>query len=369
MARARNIKPGFYKNEDLAECSVFARLMFPGLWMLADREGRLEDRQKRIKAELFPFDSVEVGPLLDELDKYGLIKRYEQNGIRVIQVVNFSKHQTPHGRESDSELPDEHGFYTVHERSGNGLITGRHEKTTVKGVDYSGAVPVPKQDMNVAGTVPAPCLSSARTVPAPPDILNPDILIPDVNPPPPPPLPGGEPSDDSESDGFSRFWSAWPSNSRKVAKAQCLRKWQSFGLDPLAGEIVAHVEAMKLCREWREGFVSAPLVYLNQRRWEAGKPEDEAYSGAEQAVMSCYSETTEDRGWPFVATTPYSATRALAIRDFLTFSDKPDWVAKYFSWVAENLEARPGLGFDWLISRETFLRAKEENFSKLREAA
>ena len=89
MARARNIKPGFYKNEDLAECSVFARLMFPGLWMLADREGRLEDRQKRIKAELFPFDSVEVGPLLDELEKYGLIKRYEQNGIRVIQVVNF----------------------------------------------------------------------------------------------------------------------------------------------------------------------------------------------------------------------------------------------------------------------------------------
>src|SRR6185369_15871620 len=29
MARARNIKPGLYKNEDLAECSLAARLLFP----------------------------------------------------------------------------------------------------------------------------------------------------------------------------------------------------------------------------------------------------------------------------------------------------------------------------------------------------
>ena len=67
MARARNIKPGFFKNEELAECSLAARLCFPGLWLLADREGRLEDRPKRIKGELFPFDTFEVGPLLDEL--------------------------------------------------------------------------------------------------------------------------------------------------------------------------------------------------------------------------------------------------------------------------------------------------------------
>ena len=66
MARARNIKPGLYKNEDLAECSVWARYIFPGMWMLADREGRLEDRPKRIKGELLPYDSIEVEPLLVE---------------------------------------------------------------------------------------------------------------------------------------------------------------------------------------------------------------------------------------------------------------------------------------------------------------
>ncbi len=105
MARARNIKPGFYKNEDLAECSVWARLIFPGLWMLADREGRLEDRPKRIKGELLPFDSQEVEPLLRELAARSFILRYEINGVRYIQISKFADHQTPHYTEKASVIP------------------------------------------------------------------------------------------------------------------------------------------------------------------------------------------------------------------------------------------------------------------------
>ena len=71
--RARNIKPGFFKNEDLAECSPWARLCFAGLWTLADRDGRLEDRPKRIKAELFAFDAVDVDPLLGELLSFEVV--------------------------------------------------------------------------------------------------------------------------------------------------------------------------------------------------------------------------------------------------------------------------------------------------------
>lgn len=105
MARARNIKPGFFKNEDLAECTMAARLCFAGLWTLADREGRLEDRAKRIKGELFPFDSVEVEPLLEELAKWGFILRYTVDGLGIIQILAFHKHQNPHHRELPSELP------------------------------------------------------------------------------------------------------------------------------------------------------------------------------------------------------------------------------------------------------------------------
>lgn len=104
MARARNIKPGFYKNEDLAECSVWARLIFPGLWMLADREGRLEDRPKRIKGELLPFDSQEIDPLLQELQHFGFLVRYENSEGRFIQILKFAEHQQPHYSEKPSVI-------------------------------------------------------------------------------------------------------------------------------------------------------------------------------------------------------------------------------------------------------------------------
>ena len=104
MARSRNIKPGLYKNEDLAECSVWARYIFPGLWMLADREGRLEDRPRRIKGELLPFDAKDVEPLLEELFRRNFITRYKINGQSYIQINSFKQHQSPHYSEKHSVI-------------------------------------------------------------------------------------------------------------------------------------------------------------------------------------------------------------------------------------------------------------------------
>lgn len=160
MARARNIKPGFYKNEDLAECTVWARFIYPGLWMLADREGRLEDRPKRIRAEILPFDLVDVDPLLDELVARGFIRRYAFDGRRYIQITKFLHHQNPHGTEKDSEIPDDDGFYTRHERSKNNCITGTCRK--VGGVT---------QDNNGEITVKEPLVHALN-----PSSLNPESL-------------------------------------------------------------------------------------------------------------------------------------------------------------------------------------------------
>ena len=38
--------------------------------------------------------------------------------------------------------------------------------------------------------------------------------------------------------------------------------------DLQADAIMAHVESLKGSDGWKRGFVPAPLVYLNQRRWE-----------------------------------------------------------------------------------------------------
>jgi len=152
MARARNIKPGFYKNEDLAECSVWARFIFPGLWMLADREGRLEDRPKRIKAELLPFDGNDVDKLLAELEERGFIVRYHNEEGKFIQISKFNEHQSPHYSEKASVIKPP-------QLRENGRTISKENSASTP--EKSGSTPAIKEGSQ------------------PPDSLIPDSLIPE----------------------------------------------------------------------------------------------------------------------------------------------------------------------------------------------
>lgn len=81
------------------------RLLFIGLWTEADRDGRLEDRPVRLKANLFPYDDLDVNEGLGCLVNAGLITRYEREGMRLIAIPKWAKHQQPHVREAQSQLP------------------------------------------------------------------------------------------------------------------------------------------------------------------------------------------------------------------------------------------------------------------------
>lgn len=101
MPRSRNIKPGFFANEHLATLPYETRLLFIGLWTLADREGRLEDRPIRIKMQLFGADAIDIDACLNQLASAGepFIVRYVVDDVPLIQIVNFVKHQSPHKEE------------------------------------------------------------------------------------------------------------------------------------------------------------------------------------------------------------------------------------------------------------------------------
>lgn len=118
MARSRNIKPGFFTNDVLGELPALTRLLFAGLWTICDREGRIEDRPKKIRAEVLPYDACDADEMLQALEKSGFIERYEVSGVRVIQVLAWDKHQNPHIKEGASTLPakHEHQTSTVQER-------------------------------------------------------------------------------------------------------------------------------------------------------------------------------------------------------------------------------------------------------------
>ncbi len=103
-----------------------ARLLFIGLWTLADKEGRLEDRPKRIKAELFPYDNLDCDKDLSRLQSSGFIIRYEVGEMKVIQITNFTTHQRITGKESetDSRFPEFTG--EEKQQGNNGETIGEH---------------------------------------------------------------------------------------------------------------------------------------------------------------------------------------------------------------------------------------------------
>lgn len=264
MARARNIKPGFCTNEDLAECSFEARLCFALLPMLADREGRMEDRPKRIKGELFRFDSLDVDPLLVELERHGFILRYEVNGLGLIQILAFAKHQNPHHREPESTLPppqslrlDADGKYQNPEAfDGCNDDEALGESEAYAGCDTILAPEEPQASPGLDPPKDDLARGSSR--------VDSGFLIPDSGTPLPP-------RRSPQGLRFAEFWAAWPASARKVAKADCEKRWKARGLDAHADAILAHVEALKPSDNWQRGYEPAPLTYLNQRRWEDGE--------------------------------------------------------------------------------------------------
>ena len=74
MPRARTIKPGFHKNEKLGALQPLARILFAGLWMDADKSGRVDGNLDRIKREWLPFDNCNIGALVFDLEESGFIR-------------------------------------------------------------------------------------------------------------------------------------------------------------------------------------------------------------------------------------------------------------------------------------------------------
>ncbi|ENB9667650.1 phage replication protein [Pseudomonas putida] len=229
MARARNIKPALFKNEVLGVADPMLTLLFEGLWLLADKAGRLEDRPLRIKGELFPYrDGVDIEGLLSWLAREDFIVRYTVSGKRYIQVQNFDKHQNPHRNEPESIIPS----------ASEGCIS----------TDFGGTA--------------SANLGSARA----------DSLIPDSgsltadtrNTSTPTALP--TPASD---DLFPKFWKLYPN---KKGKAAAEKAWKKLKVTDDLFTLIAQGLA-KQCASpgWikdKGQFIPHPATWLNGKRWE-----------------------------------------------------------------------------------------------------
>jgi hypothetical protein len=153
MARTRLIKPDFFLDDDLAKLPPLTRILFAGLWCLADREGRLEDRPSKIKAQVIPYDDHNIENALSQLHPE-FITRYKVNGESYIQVNNFQRHQKPHKTERASIIPPaplSNGYLTVKQPLSNVDILSPDTLTLIPSPDTVTEIPL--------ATLPPPAAS------------------------------------------------------------------------------------------------------------------------------------------------------------------------------------------------------------------
>lgn len=161
-------------------------------------------------------------------------------------------------------------------------------------------------------------------------------------------------------DRFERFYEAYPKKrSRQTAEKAFAR------INPdeqLLAAMIASIGRAMTSGTWTDSqFIPHPATWLNAAGWQ-----DEiqtGYSDGELLVIERFNEALGEH-LGHVATSPFVAARADAIRAFVTFSDRPGFVERFFPWTAANIDFPPSVGFDWLISRKGYTNIKSGQHSK-----
>jgi hypothetical protein len=274
MARTRNIKPGFFLNEELAEIEPLGRLLFAGLWTIADREGRIEDRPKRIKAELLPYDDCDVDRLLDSLHENGFIVRYKVNGESYLEVKNFTKHQHIVGTEAKSIIPP-----PACDNAEVKQVCNELENFSNK---------VEKKSNKLEEIAPESCSLNLESLSSNPKSLNlnPSVCVTDVTHTTraragdePVEKPVEKAVEKMWEKRFKEFWEAYPRKTGKGAAEKAYKK-----INPskeLHETMIRAVRSAALSKQWKKDggqFIPNPATWLNQKRWEDEIPPETIYS-------------------------------------------------------------------------------------------
>lgn len=166
-------------------------------------------------------------------------------------------------------------------------------------------------------------------------------------------VPAGKPkrrTADQVQARFERFYEAYP---RKRSRNDAVKAFTKLDPDDtLLEQILASLEQVKASGEWSDPkFIPYPASWLNAAGW---LDEVQAtYSADEVAVIDAFNDVLGAQLGD-VSTSIFVPARAAAIREFVTFSQKPGFVEKFFPWVRDNAAIPPRAGFDWIISRKGF---------------
>lgn len=102
--KIRSLRPEFFADAKMAQLSPLARLLFQGLWCIADDYGRGRYNPKSIEGEVFPHETVDIHTLLRELLELNRLVIYAVGDEQYFHIPTFERHHKP-SRRFDSKLP------------------------------------------------------------------------------------------------------------------------------------------------------------------------------------------------------------------------------------------------------------------------
>ena len=211
----RYLKAGIRDSEVIDKLSPIAETFFYRLLVTVDDFGRYDARPSMIKSHCYPIkESVtakKCTELLKELSDVGLIVVYEVDEKEYLQVCRWDN--IPRAKES--KFPQ--------------------KPANAKQLHTSVYIPHTSVPLTVTVTETE---TKTETV---------------------------------TDDGFALFWSTYPNTQRKQSKSKCEDIWRKGKFHVDKQKIQNHIESLKTSPDWlkNEGqYIPAPLVYLNQKRWD-----------------------------------------------------------------------------------------------------
>ncbi len=109
MARKRMIDPNIWQSEDFSKLSTLAKLVFIGLFSLADDEGRGRSNPVYLKSSLFPYEesirSADIDKTLSEISSNMSVIFYSCDGNSYYSLYNWNTWQKI-DRPSESKIPE-----------------------------------------------------------------------------------------------------------------------------------------------------------------------------------------------------------------------------------------------------------------------
>lgn len=108
MARKRMIDPNIWQSEDFSKLSTLGKLVFIGLFSLADDEGRGRCNPVYLKSTLFPYEegirSADIDKTLSEISSNMSVIFYSYDGSSYYSLLSWNTFQKI-DRPSESKIP------------------------------------------------------------------------------------------------------------------------------------------------------------------------------------------------------------------------------------------------------------------------